>query len=143
MPAPVQGIKIKPSRFSADLSWTIPPSEISSYITHFLIYLDGKLHKNISRENGHQFTIHNLEPFTNYTVGIETQDGNFNKSEMISEEFETEESGKVPLEDPTKKRFCDVGILVKYNDNKITTLATRMATLIIQYRHSTQMWRLV
>lgn len=94
LPANVPGIMAKPSNYSVHLSWTPPTSEVSSYITHFLIYLNGILHKNLSRENGHQFTIRKLKPFTNYTVGIETQDGNFNKGGRESKQFKTKEAGK-------------------------------------------------
>lgn len=94
LPASVLAFDAKPSNFSVHLSWIIPSSKISSYITRFLIYLDGKLHKNISRvESGYQLTIRDLEPNTVYTVGIETQDGNLNKGERKSEQILTKETG--------------------------------------------------
>lgn len=94
LPASVQAFDAKSSNFSVHLSWTIPSSKISSYITRFLVYLDGKLHKNISREEYRdQFTIRGLKPITTYTVGIETQDGNLNKGERKSQQILTKEAG--------------------------------------------------
>ena len=94
-PAPVEAFVTKPSNFSVYLSWTIPSSNESSYITHFVIYLNGKLHKNISREvYGNQFTIHGLKPITKYNVSIETRDGNYEKGGRKSTQFKTDEAGK-------------------------------------------------
>ena len=87
-PAPVSNINVSPSNYSAYVTWQISTStKDSSYITKIIIYLNSKEHKNISR--GTQVTIDGLLPYTSYTVGIETQDGSSQKSNIVIETFKT------------------------------------------------------
>ena len=55
------------------------------------MHLNGREHKIIDR--GTEITINQLKLNTSYTVGIQTQDGSSQKSEMIYETFKTFETG--------------------------------------------------
>ena len=94
-PASVQNIATKPSLYSVDISWTIPVAKKSSYITHFIIHLNGTVIDQISRaKHGNQYILRGLKPNTYYQVGIKTQDGNSKKSMTVYESFETKRAGK-------------------------------------------------
>jgi hypothetical protein len=73
---------------------------VSSYITHFIIYLngtqsDGKRIVRISREKyGNEFVLRELKSYTEYTVGIQAQDGSLKNATIAFQNFETEEAGK-------------------------------------------------
>ena len=102
MPAPVQNVTAIPSDFSVNLSWTIPEARVSSYITHFTIYLsstqqsDSTLIMKISRKKyGNQFVLHGLKPYTEYTVGIQAQDGSLKNATTTYQSFKTKEAGKI------------------------------------------------
>ena len=91
-PAPVFNIIVSPSQYSANVTWEISTSiQDSSYITQIIIYLNGQVHKTISR--GTQIAINGLSPDTFYVVGIQTQDGSSQKSQMVIEPFRTKEKG--------------------------------------------------
>ena len=91
-PASVTGIISTPSNFSVVLSWTIPGPKVSSYITHFIIYLNGAKKQTISRqEYDNQFTVSELLPYTTYTVGVVAQDDNSEKSAITSTTFRTKQ----------------------------------------------------
>jgi hypothetical protein len=93
----VEHIIIKPSNFSAHLFWKAVPAgyNTSINITHFLIYLNGKLLQKLSQEeHGRQFIIEGIKPYTMYTVGIEAQDYYLVKSRRTSKTFNTKEAGK-------------------------------------------------
>jgi uncharacterized surface anchored protein len=93
MPAPVHGIKITQSNTSANVTWNIEMSvSASSYITQIVIYLNGKEHQTISRRT--QFHITGLKTCTQYTVGVQTQDGSLQKSRRVNIRFKTNEAGK-------------------------------------------------
>lgn len=96
LPEPVKNIITKPSNFSVHLSWAIPGPKTSSYITHFIIYLNDKELLTISRKrHGNQFDLTGLKPYTEYTVGIETEDSSLRKSKKTSVAFKTTEAGKL------------------------------------------------
>ncbi|XP_028413335.1 uncharacterized protein LOC114536208 isoform X2 [Dendronephthya gigantea] len=92
--APVQNVVAKPSNFSVYLSWTIPPPAASTYITHFIIYLNGTELNRISRADyGNQYVLRGLKPYTNYVVGIKTQDGySMTTQPIIYQNFKTKEA---------------------------------------------------
>ncbi|XP_028399530.1 uncharacterized protein LOC114522942 [Dendronephthya gigantea] len=95
-PAKVTKFMIKPSDYSAHLSWNIPGPNESSYITHYGIYLNGTEVRKISRAMyGSQYTLRGLKPYKNYTVGIQTQDGNSQNSLVEYKTFTTKEAGKI------------------------------------------------
>ena len=89
-PAPVSNIKVSPSQFSAQVTWKIS-SQDSSYVKWIIIYLNSKQHMNTSQRT--QVTIAGLSPYTSYTVGIETQDGSYQKSNIVSKHFRTKDAG--------------------------------------------------
>jgi hypothetical protein len=88
-----------PSNFAVHLSWTLPEAKVSGYITHFIIYLNGTHSDNtmivrISREKyGNEFVLHGLKPYTEYTVGIQTQDGSLRNATIAYRNFKTKEAG--------------------------------------------------
>jgi hypothetical protein len=87
-PAQVSNITVSPSKFSATVMWEISTStQHSSYITEIIIYLNGQVHKTVSR--GTQVTIEGLLPYTSYSVGIQTQDGSSQKSQIVTKLFMT------------------------------------------------------
>ncbi|XP_028399361.1 uncharacterized protein LOC114522811 [Dendronephthya gigantea] len=92
--APVQNVVAKPSNFSVHLSWTIPSPEASTFITHFIIYLNGTEVKRISRAYYvNQYNLRELTPNTNYVVGIKTQDGQLkNTQTIVYHKFKTKEA---------------------------------------------------
>ncbi|XP_028411942.1 receptor-type tyrosine-protein phosphatase S-like [Dendronephthya gigantea] len=92
--APVQNVVAKPSNFSVHLSWTIPSPEASTFITHFIIYLNGTEVKRISRAYyANQYILRELTPNTNYVVGIKTQDGQLkNTQTIVYHKFKTKEA---------------------------------------------------
>ena len=91
-PAPVSNINVAPSKYAAHVTWEISTSkQDSSYITHIIIYLNGKEHKIISR--GTQVNITNLLPYTSYTVGIQAQDGSSQTSQIVYKIFRTNGAG--------------------------------------------------
>ena len=96
-PAAVSGIDISPFYHFANVTWTIPTTpQDSSYITEIIIYLNLKKYKIIPR--GTQVNIFCLKPNTSYTVGIQTEDGSFQRSEIVTKFFTTKEEGKLILE---------------------------------------------
>ncbi len=101
MPGAVTDLKITPSNFSALVVWRMPDHTLSSYITHYFIYLNNKLLQRISRKvYNTKFTIIGLKPYTEYSVGIQTQDGSSQKSAVVySPVFKTKEAGKHTVED--------------------------------------------
>ena len=105
--APVQNIIAKPSNFSVHLSWTIPSSVISTYVTYFIIYLNGTEINKISRAYyGNQNTLRDLKPYTNYVVGIKTQDGYLMDAQStVYKNFKTTEAGKYAALDNTYSEF--------------------------------------
>ncbi|XP_028402571.1 receptor-type tyrosine-protein phosphatase F-like isoform X3 [Dendronephthya gigantea] len=103
-PAPVQDIKVTPSNTSADVTWKIPEPKDSSYITNYNIFINGRLQERISREKyDNKFTIRGLQPYTNYKVEIETEDGSGEKGGKVSEDFKTKEG--VPSGPPQNVMF--------------------------------------
>jgi hypothetical protein len=95
LPAPVQNVSANPSNFSVRLSWTtILEANVSSYITHFVIYLNGTSIHRISRvKYGDGFVLHGLKPYTKYTVGIQAQDGSLKNATKVYQNFKTGEAG--------------------------------------------------
>ena len=92
-PAPVYNIKVTSYNYSALVTWRIPTPKDSSYITKIIIYLNGAEYQNISR--GTQIDIKGLKLYTEYTVGIVTEDGSSQRSNKVSKHFgETNEAGK-------------------------------------------------
>ncbi len=84
-----------PSNFSVHLSWTMPEAKASSYITHFIIYLNGtEMHKISRAKYGNQYILRRLKPNTEYNVGIQAQDGSLKKTTIVYQSFKTEEAGK-------------------------------------------------
>lgn len=95
MPAPVQRIKVTPSKTTAVVTWKIPGPKDSSYITKYTIYIDEKPPQRISRDTyGYKFTIRGLKPYTDYKVEIETEDASGQKSSKVFKSFKTKEGGK-------------------------------------------------
>ncbi|XP_028399360.1 uncharacterized protein LOC114522810 [Dendronephthya gigantea] len=93
-PAPVQSIVAEPSSYSVNLSWTMPVAKNSSYITHFIIYLNGTKRKRISRvQHGNNFILRGLKPNTYYKVGIMSQDGYSKKSIAVYKSYKTKRAG--------------------------------------------------
>jgi hypothetical protein len=83
---------VSPSSHSATITWAIKTStRQSSYITEITVHLNGKEYKIIDR--GTEVTINQLKLNTPYTVGIQSQDGSSQKSEMIYKTFKTIETG--------------------------------------------------
>ncbi|CAB4004623.1 Receptor-type tyrosine- phosphatase F [Paramuricea clavata] len=104
LPAPVENITTKSSNFSVDLSWTILGPRQSSYITHFIIYLNGIQLQRISREKyGIHYIIFGLTSYTDYVVGVQAQDGSSHRSVIAYESFKTEEA--VPSGPPLDVNF--------------------------------------
>ncbi|XP_028402429.1 uncharacterized protein LOC114525365 [Dendronephthya gigantea] len=93
-PAPVQRIVAEPSFYSVNLSWTIPVAKTSSYITHFIIYLNGTERDTISRaQYGNNFILGGLSHNTYYKLGIKSQDGNSKYSSTVYQSFQTKRPG--------------------------------------------------
>ncbi|CAB3995581.1 receptor-type tyrosine- phosphatase epsilon-like isoform X1 [Paramuricea clavata] len=93
-PTPVYDIEIILSDYSASVTWKIlTASQDSSYITHYIIYLDGDELKKISREMyGTGFNILPLKPNTQYTVGIETEDSYSQRGTYVTKTFTTKQA---------------------------------------------------
>ena len=52
----------------------------------------------ISRKKyGNQFALHGLKPYTEYTVGIQGQDGSLKNATTTYQSFKTEEAGKIMI----------------------------------------------
>ena len=98
-PAPVWNLRASPSNFSVHLSWTIPEANVSSYITHFTIYLNGTQSNStrivrISRwKYGNEFVLRGLKPYVAYTVGIQAQDDSLENTTIVYQRFRTKEAG--------------------------------------------------
>ena len=94
-PAPVYNIKVKPSKTSAIVTWDIVTEpEGSSYITHYQVYIDQKFLEKMDRKNqGMQYNITGLIPYTFYGVGIEAVDGSSQTSKREYKNFMTNEAG--------------------------------------------------
>ncbi|CAB4024817.1 retinoschisin-like isoform X2 [Paramuricea clavata] len=92
-PAPVKNINVSPSDYSARVTWEIPTPQDSTYITHYLIYLNNKFVKEISRAMyGTEFNILPLKPNTENTFGIQTKDGSVQGGTYVSETFTTKQA---------------------------------------------------
>ncbi|CAB4015126.1 receptor-type tyrosine- phosphatase delta isoform X4 [Paramuricea clavata] len=90
-PAPVYNIKVMSYNYSARVTWKIPAPKDSSYIMKIIVYLNGAEYQNISR--GTQIDIKGLKLYTEYTVGIVTEDGSSQRSNKVSKHFgETNEA---------------------------------------------------
>ncbi|CAB4039787.1 Down syndrome cell adhesion molecule 1 homolog, partial [Paramuricea clavata] len=110
-PAPVYDIKIIQSDYSAQVIWKLQTFDsVSSIITQIVIHLNGTKHKNISPRT--QYNITGLNPYTAYTVGIQTVQGDLQKSRIVSENFKTNEA--VPSGPPLNVTFTSRG---KYSLN--------------------------
>jgi hypothetical protein len=71
---------------------------MSSYITHFIIYLNGRRIHRISREEyGNEFVLRELKPYTEYTVGIQAQDSFLKNSTIVYQNFVTKKAGTYSL----------------------------------------------
>ena len=93
IPAPVYGIKIEGNLTSCvrvRFEMNTTASE-SSYITYLIVYLNNDTIKNISARQRRFFFIHRLEPLTEYELGIETQDGSWQKSTKVTQNFTLKE----------------------------------------------------
>ena len=93
-PAPAYDITITPSENSARVSWKLQTTaSASSYITNVRIFASQNgwsvLDKTISR--GTEINIERLNPKTRYTVKVQTLDGSSQRSEIVSQDFQTEE----------------------------------------------------
>ena len=95
-PAPVKNLNVSPSDYSARVTWELPAApEDSSYITHYLIFLNNKFVKEISRAMyGTEFNILPLKPNTENTFGIQTKDGSVQRGTYVTETFTTKQAGK-------------------------------------------------
>ena len=95
-PAPVKNLNVSPSDYSARVTWELPTApEDSSYITHYLIFLNNKFVKEISRAMyGTEFNILPLKPNTENTFGIQTKDGSVQRGTYVTETFTTKQAGK-------------------------------------------------
>ena len=97
VPAPVKDIKVEPSDTSVLVTWNIVTApKDSSYITNFDIYLNRTFRKKITRnDNGNQYNVTGLKPYSDYTIGIVALDGSSQRSNITySESFKTTEAGK-------------------------------------------------
>jgi hypothetical protein len=93
-PASVEQINATLSNFSMHLSWTIPKAKASSYTTHFIIYLNRiRIHRISRVKYGNEFVLRGLKPYTEYTVGIQAQDGFLKNSTIVYEVFRTKKAG--------------------------------------------------
>ncbi|XP_028402590.1 receptor-type tyrosine-protein phosphatase delta-like isoform X2 [Dendronephthya gigantea] len=92
--ASVQNIVAKPSNSSVHLSWRIPSTVTSTFITHFVIYLNGTEISRISRAYyANQYILRDLKPYTNYVVGIKAQHGvSMNNQPIVYQHFKTTEA---------------------------------------------------
>ncbi|XP_028416881.1 uncharacterized protein LOC114541103 isoform X2 [Dendronephthya gigantea] len=107
-PASVEKIVVKTSTLSVELSWKVTRPRISSYLTHFIIYLNGTRMQRISREQyGTRYIVRGLRPFTDYIVGIQAQDSSFQTSGIAFERFKTKQA--VPDGPPLKVAFTSRG----------------------------------
>ena len=111
-PAPVYNIKVTSYKYSARVTWRIPTPKDSSYITKIIIYLNGTEYQNISR--GTQIDIKGLKLYTEYTVGIETEDGSSQRSNKVFKYFEINEAGKYKR----KIRYCRFLVTFQHADPK-------------------------
>lgn len=94
-PASVEKIVLKTSNFSVELSWKVTGPRISSYLTHFIIYLNDTRMQRIRREQyGTRYILRELKPFTDYVVGIQAQDSSLQRSGITYERFKTKQAGK-------------------------------------------------
>jgi hypothetical protein len=94
-PAPVKNLNVSSSDYSARVTWEIPTPQDSSYITHYLIFLNDKFVKEISRAMyGTEFNILPLKPNTENTFGIQTKDGSVQRGTYVNETFTTKQAGK-------------------------------------------------
>ena len=92
-PAPVFNINVSPSKYSARVTWSIQTAtQYSSYITQIIVYIDNTKHKTISRRT--EVDITGLTPYTTYIVGIQSEDGSSQYSEIVNENFKTNEASK-------------------------------------------------
>lgn len=95
-PAPAYGIEIGGNLTNCALvrfEINTNASE-SSYITHLIVYLNNLNIKNISaRQVKKLFFIHELKPFTEYNLGIKTQDGSLQTSVRVTKMFKTKKAG--------------------------------------------------
>ena len=111
----MRNIVAKSSNFSVHLSWTIPSPVVSTYVTHFIIYLNGTEINRISRAYyGNQNTLQDLKPYTNYVVGIKTQDGySMNVQSTVYKNFKTTEAGKYVASDNKYSEFHFLTEMIK------------------------------
>jgi len=115
LPAPAQNITANPSNFSVHLSWTIPEAKMSSYITYFIIYLNGtqsdstRIVKISRMKYGNKFVLRGLKPYSEYTVGIQAQDGSLKNTTIVYQTFKTEEAGTFV------KILCFLNTLVRFS----------------------------
>ncbi|CAB4007476.1 ---NA---, partial [Paramuricea clavata] len=94
-PAPVKNVNVSPSDYSARVTWELPTApQDSSYVTHYLIYLNNKFVKEISRAMyGTEFNILPLKPNTENTFGILTKaDGSVQRGTYVNETFTTKQA---------------------------------------------------
>ena len=92
-PAPAYDINITPYKYAARVTWRIRTRpEDFSYITKIIVYLNRIKYQTISR--GTSVIIKRLEPFTQYKVEIETEDGSSEKSKKVYRHFWTKKAGK-------------------------------------------------
>ena len=99
VPAPVKDIKVEPSDTSVLVTWNIVTApKDSSYITNFdiYVYLNRNFRKKITQnDNGNQYNVTGLKPYSDYTIGIVAIDGSSQRSDITySESFKTTEAGK-------------------------------------------------
>ncbi|CAB3997379.1 receptor-type tyrosine- phosphatase epsilon-like isoform X2 [Paramuricea clavata] len=93
--APVKNLNVSPSDYSARVTWEIPTApQDSSYITHYLIFLNNKFVKEISRAMyGTEFNILPLKPNTENTFGIQTKaDGSVQRGTYVTKTFTTKQA---------------------------------------------------
>ena len=93
-PAPVKDLVTTPSQYSAKVTLNIEASEsASSYITKVNVYLNGQKHQTVTRGSHYAFNITRLKPYTDYVVGIETEDSSFQRSNKVFKTIKTKEAG--------------------------------------------------
>ncbi|CAB4005117.1 ---NA---, partial [Paramuricea clavata] len=93
-PAPAYDINITPYKYAARVTWRIRTrTEDSSYITKINLYLNSRKYQTISRRTS--IIIKRLEPFTQYKVEIETEDGSSEKSNKVYKDFWTKKAGMI------------------------------------------------
>ena len=90
-PAPAKNIQIIVDKYSAKVMYEIETSSsASSYITKVNVHLNGQKYRIITRrQDMYSINITGLLPNTDYEVGIETEDGSFQKSSRVSSWIKT------------------------------------------------------